>query len=206
MTSFGRWAGSPAWSPDSQRIAFDCNVTDAWNVYVESANGGKPTRLTSNGANNSRPSWSLDGNWIYYSSNRTGRNQIWKIGVAGKPEIQVTKNGSGLTPMVSADGQTIYYTNQGGLWKIPAAGGSEEKVLASVCDAGTSGFASTKHGIYFFDRCLPEGTLWFLDLATGSVRQLHISGHTLSVSSDERWLLYGKGAGGSDLMLVENFR
>jgi len=205
MTSFGTWAGSPAWSPDSQRIAFDCNVTGAWNVYVLSANGGNPTRLTWNGANNVRPSWSHDGNWIYYSSNRTGRNQIWKIGVAGKQEIQVTKNGSSFTPIVSADGQAIYYTNEGGLWKVPAAGGSEARVLASVCDFSTN-FAATRHGIYFFDRCAPKGTLWFLDLATGSPKQFPISGMTLSVSPDERWLIYGKGSGGSDLMLVENFR
>jgi DNA-binding beta-propeller fold protein YncE len=28
--------------------------------------------------------WSPDGKWIYYSSHRTGHNQIWKVGLSGK--------------------------------------------------------------------------------------------------------------------------
>jgi hypothetical protein len=39
------------------------------------------------------PSWSRDGNSIYFASNRTGRWQVWKHSVASGEESQVTRNG-----------------------------------------------------------------------------------------------------------------
>jgi tricorn protease-like protein len=205
LTSFGKWAGSPAWSHDSQRIAFDCNAGGHWDIYVVNATGSKPVRLTSNGANNARPSWSHDDEWIYYSSHRTGQDQIWKIGVSGKPEIQVTKNGSDLTAVVSPDGQEVYYTRERGLWNIPVTGGTETKVLDSVCG---DCFAPSKRGVYFVPQCSGERVLQFLDFGTRSIKRFPniISACPLSVSPDEQWLLYEKDFGGSDLMLVENFR
>ena len=205
LTFLGSWAGSPRWSPDSQTIAFDCNIGGNWDIYLITANGGRPTRLTSNKANNVRPSWSRDGKWIYYSSHRSGQNQIWKIGMTGKPEIQVTKNGSDLTAFESADGHDLYYTKERGLWKIPVRGGNETKVLESVCPGC---FTLSRRGIYFLDQCLGEPAIQFLDLATGSIRPLpnEVSGTPMSVSPDEKWLLYEKGSSGADLMLVENFR
>ena len=54
------------------------------------------------------PSWSGDGRFIYYGSNRTGRYQIWRVPVAGGPEEQVTRE-SGFLPFESLDGRTLYY-------------------------------------------------------------------------------------------------
>jgi hypothetical protein len=162
--------------------------------------------LTSNGANNVRPSWSHDLKWIYYGSHRTGRNQIWKVGVSGEPEIQVTKNGSGMTALVSADGREVYYLKEQGIWKVPVDGGNETKVVAPFC--GNCLFTLSRHGIYFLDQCSAGRAPVFFDFATHSLKSLpnSISGCPLSVSPDEQWLLYTRGSGGSDLMLVENFR
>jgi Tol biopolymer transport system component len=87
------WAGSPRWSPDGQKIAFDCNAAGNWDIYVINSAGGKPVRLTMNLADDTKPSWSRDGKWVYFSSNRTGTFQIWKIPASGGKGIQLTKNG-----------------------------------------------------------------------------------------------------------------
>ncbi len=40
------YSGSPRWSPDAQTIAFDFGKEGQWDVYVVSADGGKPRRIT----------------------------------------------------------------------------------------------------------------------------------------------------------------
>jgi len=65
LTSFGAEAGTPRWSPDSQRIAFDSNVEGRWEIYVIHVNGGKPRRITLGPGSSDSPSWSRDGQWIY---------------------------------------------------------------------------------------------------------------------------------------------
>jgi Tol biopolymer transport system component/DNA-binding winged helix-turn-helix (wHTH) protein len=204
LTSMGAWSGSPRWSTDSERIAFDGTASGHFEIYAVSANGGKPVRLTWDGKNNVRPSWSHDGKWIYYVSRRTGRDQIWKMGVSGKPEIQVTKSGSDLTAFESADGETLYYKKEEGLWKVPVGGGNESKVAESLCGYC---FTPAKRGIYFLDRCGDDGILHFLDYRAQASKPLPSLGRICpsSVSPDERWVLHEEGSGGSDLMLVENF-
>jgi len=161
-------------------------------------------RLTFDGANDVRPSWSHDGKWIYYVSRRTGRDQMLKMGVTGKPEIQVTKDGSDLTAFESADGETLYYAKEQGLWKVPVGGGNETKVAESVCG---SCLTPAKHGIYFLDRCGDKDVARFLDYKSQAIKPLPFLGRICpaSVSPDERWVLHEEGTGGSDLMLVENF-
>ena len=74
LVSMGR-SGSPRWSPDGQRIAFDSNVDGTWQIYLVRAHGGRPQRMTKGTSNDSRPSWSHDGKWIYFTSNRSEGGQ-----------------------------------------------------------------------------------------------------------------------------------
>ena len=69
LTNFDGWrAGSPSWSADGKRIAFDATQTGTgnWNLYIVAADGGPVKPLTSDASNNIRPSWSLDDRWIYF--------------------------------------------------------------------------------------------------------------------------------------------
>src|SRR5262249_35422045 len=132
------YTGSPRWSPDSQRIAFDSNADGNWQIYVVNAHGGRPQRMTRSAANDARPTWSHDGNWIYFVSNRSGDAQpwqVWKIPAGGGDAVQVTRLG-GYNAFESKDGKTIYYTksqsNVAPLWRVPAEGGEERQVIDSV--------------------------------------------------------------------------
>ena len=82
LTSFrGASVIFPRWSPDGGRIAFDSDAEGdgEFHIWVTSANGGKPRRMTTDPANDGNPSWSRDGQWIYFDSHRTGEQQVWKI-------------------------------------------------------------------------------------------------------------------------------
>ncbi|MGA8596751.1 MAG: DUF5050 domain-containing protein [Bryobacteraceae bacterium] len=213
LTNFDSgWSGSPCFSRDGQFIAFDRQETRKWAIYVMTAQGGKLARISSTVGNNFRPSWSSDGRSIYFLSDRTGRSEVWRVSSTGGREMQITKHG-GTAYVESPEGGTIYYLREEGsnssLWKCSTEGTQESKVL----DCFMSAFTIAKHGVYFLSGPGSTWSLRFFDFATRrtttglfSLAACRIDGH-LSVSPDERWLLYQQQDGTlSDLMLVKNFR
>jgi Tol biopolymer transport system component/predicted Ser/Thr protein kinase len=215
LTSFGGPpVGSPRWSPDSRWIAFDAPKSGNSHIFVISGDGGAPRLLMSGAGNHIRPSWSPDGRWIYFGSNRTGDWQIWKAPAQGGEAVQVTKRG-GYEAFESPDGKFVYYSKYRapGIWRVAVEGGEETQVLDK---AGTSSFAVTRDGICFFewkDMMHPivqfygfssrRSTVLY-EFSTGT--NLDTFSTAISVSSDERWILYTQlDHAGSNLMLVENF-
>ena len=229
LTSFkGRLGGTPAWSPDGQSIAFDLRNEDGrGDVYIIPARGGAAVPITNHPADDLVPSWSHDGQWIYFGSTRTGRYQIWKVSPRGGEPVQVTQQG-GTYAKESVDGQYLYVARTGGLppslWRVPVSGGEEVPVVREMASYGN--FAVARDGVYFessppnsplghtpmftpFTR--PESTIDFLSFATGKVTRVMTvdrhAGHGLDVSPDGKTLLFAQmDSFTEDLMLVENFR
>ena len=110
LTSLGGSAiYGPNWSPDGQNIAFTAAQKGMKeDIYSISTNGGSPRRLTTDPAEDKWPYWSHDGKWIYFSSTRSGREEIWKMPSNGGEAVQITRN-SGDVPQESADGKFLYY-------------------------------------------------------------------------------------------------
>ena len=84
-------------SPDGKHAAYTLRTTDMeanrgrtsiWLIETRK-HGSQPQRLTDLSANSSAAEWSADGRSIYYLSNRSGTDQVWRIAPGGDPK-QVT--------------------------------------------------------------------------------------------------------------------
>jgi Tol biopolymer transport system component len=210
FTSFGgfRYRTSPRWSSDGTWIYFKSVQESGPECWKISSDGGRPTRVNTNGINTCPGAWSRDGKWMYFD--RDG--QVWKMPVGKGTPVQVT-SGGGEGASESPDGRFVYYFKTIGdemysLWRVPVPAGKETQVLESVC---AHNMALTNRGIYFI--ASPEHpSVQFLNFATGKVERIASLAHQpawgFSVSLDGRWLLYTEYESMliHDLMLVENFR
>ena len=94
------------------------------------------TRLTFDDGLQIGATWSPDGRFIAYSSDRGGKFDIWVQQVSGGDPVQITKGpGHNWQPDWSPDGKYIAYRSEegeGGLYIIPALGGEGlERKIAS---------------------------------------------------------------------------
>jgi Tol biopolymer transport system component len=204
-------SGSPQWSPDGRTIAFDRSEGGgAFGIYTIDVNGGEPVALVRGQFNNAVPVWSRNGAWIYFTSDRTGRAEVWKIPSRGGVAVQVTRNG-GSEAQESLDGRELYYkkafAQKSALWKMPAEGGSEAKVLESVHQRN---FAIGSDGIYYVNRQGKGAEIRFFHLQSGrdkKLASLFARCPGFALSPDGSSLLFAQvDTVASDLMLVENFR
>ena len=215
VTSGGLHSGTPRWSPDGQWIVYDHQDNESqFDIYVVAASGGQPRQLTRNAAQDVVPSFSSDGKWVYFRSDRTGRNQIFRIPFDGGLEQQITTDG-GDTAFESADGASVYFlkNTNSPIFKTDVRGGTEVQMPIRV---NFRAFHVTTDGIYFLrvETLLKtfEGVLGFHSFTTGKTVDLHrMPGFTMStgltVAPDRKTFLVAKAEDpGADLMLVEGFQ
>jgi Tol biopolymer transport system component/predicted Ser/Thr protein kinase len=213
LTSTGAMIGGSArFSPDTKRIAFDSRPPGGQSdIFVIPVDGGPPQNVSNHAATDTVPSWSRDGRFIYFHSDRSGSSQVWKMRADGSSPQQVTRDG-GYIAYEAVDGGRIFYSKTdegGGLWTAGANGGNERMLVPTLY---RHNLAPTRSGVYLSTaRGLgggPEILFYrFDDQTTKTVyrlpRQVALG---LSVAPDESWLLFSQLDGsGADLMLIDGF-
>ena len=93
-------------------------------------------RITFDDGLQNEATWSPDGRFIAYSSDRGGKFDIWVQQVSGGDPVQITRGlGQNWQPDWSPDGKNIVYRSEdgdGGLFVVPAFGGDgRERRIAS---------------------------------------------------------------------------
>jgi Tol biopolymer transport system component/DNA-binding winged helix-turn-helix (wHTH) protein len=210
-----RGSGSPQWSPDGNKIAFDSVSRDGWEIDVADVAERVPRRLVTNITNVVRPHWSRDGKWIYFSSMGPGRAGIFRCPASGGEAVVLSKDVDGVSPRESFDGKKVYFANRFFNSKLkqvalPGQPGTESQVDGLPRLKGASDWALSPGGIYFVPQDAPRSLRYF-DFASKQIRPIFEAdkdfGSGLSVSPDGRWILYSLvGDESSDIMIVNGFR
>jgi TolB protein len=102
--------GWPTWSPDSQRIAFESNRGDNWDIWVINTDGTGLANLTQSPEDELFPAWSPDGQQIAFTSKRSGNLDVWVMNRDGSNPRNLTRNPSrDRYAMWSPDGTKIAF-------------------------------------------------------------------------------------------------
>jgi Tol biopolymer transport system component len=215
LTSLRGTAGAGSWSPDGHYVAFEFQSQGYYQVYTVEVPGGQPRLLpTFPGCDNGAPTWSRDGQWIYfYSNHEKGLFQLWKVALSGGSPVQVTSNG-GVHAIESDDGHFLYYSklDQPGLWMAPLNGGGEKRILDQPPGFDWHSWVLGRGGVYYLNARDPQNaTIEFFDFRKGEstpIARLKSaeSYHGLAASPDGRSLLYVQNeSDDSYIMLVKHF-
>ncbi len=126
--------GAPAWSPDGSKLALAMqhkrSPGDAGNfdIYILDLRSKVFTRFTEHWAVETHPAWSPDGRFIVFTSDRSGRPQIYRKAVAGGKEERLTFEG--------AENDRASFAPNGKMLAMIHANGGEYRV--AVLDLETS--------------------------------------------------------------------
>ncbi len=99
-----------AWSPDGDLIAVAISGESGDLVELSPASGAEPQALVQTPASEgAAAALSPDGRWLAYTSDATGRREIWVRGYPGPgAPVRVSHDG-GAEPVWARDGRTLYY-------------------------------------------------------------------------------------------------
>ena len=211
-------SGSPQWSPDGNKIAFDSHPGEHWEIFVADVAERTPRKLVTNISNITRPDWSRDGKWIYFSSVEPGRSGVYRCPASGGDAVLLSKGTVLINPRESFDGKTVYFASnhdqstlkQVALPALPAQPDRESKVDGMPRIRAAELWTLSRAGIYFVPDDAPRSLRYF-DFSTRQIRPIFEldkdfdSG--LSISPDGRWVIYSQVDDVSgDIMLVDHFR
>ncbi len=117
-------AMQPAWSPHGHRIAYfalraNSGQRDIFTVPADGSGADSPpVEVTNDSALDWSPVWSPDGAYLYFSSNRGGTNNLWRIAIdevtgrtRGTPEPVTTPSIYSGRMSFSKDGSAMVYAS-----------------------------------------------------------------------------------------------
>jgi len=114
-------AVEPMWSPSGRRIAYWAVDTGQRDLYTIPAEGGARTAVTSDAAVDWGPKWSADGRHLYFSSDRGGSMNVWRIAIdeasgaaTGQPEPVTQGVTNAEQPALSKDGTRLLFRSSAG--------------------------------------------------------------------------------------------
>ena len=172
--------GAPAFSPDGRKLVLTLGGVDGNpDIHVLDINSRKTTRLTTHRAIDTEGTWSPDGRFIYFTSDRSGGPQIYRVSVNGGTPERITFDGSyNARPRLSPDGSklSVVYNDRGNFRiAVMDVGKPDVLVLSAGRQDESPSFAPNSDVLIYATRQGGNGVLETVS-ADGLIRQRLESG------------------------------
>jgi len=217
-----------SYSADGNRIAYNPKGQVYWrkyyrgayatDVWIEDVSAKKFTQVTDFDGLDSWPMWGKDG--IYFVSDRDGEGltNIWRVAEAGGKADKVTsfKSGDVRFPSISADGRTIVFEHDFGIWKLDTASKKVSQIKLDI-DAETEendsemrAFSSEADDYDLAPNARRivvsvHGELFIVPVEEGDIRQITDSparDRGVAYSPDGKWLSFISDSSGREELYV----
>jgi TolB protein len=172
--------GAPSFSPDGKQLVLTLGGIDGnLDIHVLDLATRQTRRLTTHRAIDTEGSWSPDGRYIYFTSDRSGGPQVYRVPAAGGTPERVTFEGSyNARPRLSPDGKRLATVHlDRGAYRIAVMDLKSKDVL--VVSAGqqdeSPSFAPNSDTLIYATRQARNGVLETVT-ADGLIRQRVSSG------------------------------
>jgi eukaryotic-like serine/threonine-protein kinase len=213
--------GVPVWSPAGDRIALVLTRKGETSLWLVNPDGSGLRRLVTHG---SEPTWSADGQWLYYQYGRKTEFCIEKVPVSGGAPVSVRCENSG--PASLSSDSTLYYLTQSkglnGGWDYEIRRARPEEAPSQLL-ARVAGERVPVAPALFQPVLSPDGKLlaaplldgttsniWAIPAGGGAMRPLTDFGHRnimigrrVSWSPDSKYIYAAVGEMDADVVLLD---
>lgn len=143
LTSSGGLESDASWDGRSQSIAYSSDRSGNLDIWVQSVRDDRVAQLTSSPAHDWQPSWSRDGRFVVFRSERDGGG-LFVVPSTGGPERRITN--FGYRPQFSPRGSAVLFSSSNiahpNLYLLDVDGQQVRRVLADFLDGFLSFRAS----------------------------------------------------------------
>ena len=178
---------APSWAPDGKKIVFQNLARTKFDIRVVNLDSKQMSWITNDFRINIRPSWSPSGRFIYFSSDRSGGINIWRVpirgeGTASGPLQQVTTGaGQDVEVAVSPDGKRLAYATlhqNADIYRLPVTPqtglpkGSPESVISTTREDSRGAWSPDGKMLALNSDRAGDMNVWLFTLADSQTRQL----------------------------------
>jgi TolB protein len=166
--------GAPAFSPDGTRLALALSNGINPDIYIMDLGSRHLTQITRHFAIDTEPAWMPDGQSLIFTSDRSGKAQLYQAAASGGDATRITFTGeSNARASISYDGKKIAMAQgNGNVYRIAVldrATGESKPISPGSLDESPS-FAPNASMILYAATEGPRGVLYAVS-ADGRVRQ-----------------------------------
>jgi Tol biopolymer transport system component len=177
----------PRWSPDGTKLVFQNVERTKFDVRVVDLVTKKLTWVTNDTPHDVGPVWSRSGRYLYFSSDRSGGWNVWRVRVAadGSPAgpLQQLTTGAGqdVSLALSSDGLRLAFSvlkQNADIWRLPVSpadgkpSGAPEPVIATTREDSRGAWSPDGGSVAFNSDRGGDMNVWVYSLRDGSTRQL----------------------------------
>ena len=177
----------PRWSPDGKRIVFQNLERTKFDVRVVDLATKELVGITSDLFQNIQPVWSPSGRFIYFTSNRAGGLNLWRVAMSPEgpprqaPQQLTTGAGQDVEAAISKDGSRLAFAilkQNADLWKLPVSPetgqptGPPQEVVATTREDSRGAWSPDGKAIAFNSDRSGDTNLWLYTPEDKATRQL----------------------------------